>query len=123
MVHHNKAGTDRHQPVAQTVQPHPSTSGPQHPTASPQNSSQKCHRTWGIDTLASFDRAIALNPEYAGANWNKSLLKLLMGEYLEGWKLYEWRWKKEQHINILREYHQPLWLGDESLIFWYELEE
>ena len=68
------------------------------------------------EALASYDCAIALKPDYAGANWNKSLLKLLMGEYLEGWKLYEWRWKKEQHIDSIREYHQPLWLGDESLI-------
>jgi tetratricopeptide (TPR) repeat protein len=68
------------------------------------------------EALASYDCAIALKPDYAGANWNKSLLKLLLGEYLEGWKLYEWRWKKEQHIDSLREYHQPLWLGDESLI-------
>jgi len=68
------------------------------------------------EALASYDCAIALKPDYAGANWNKSLLKLLMGDYLEGWKLYEWRWKKEQQINSRREYHQPLWLGDESLI-------
>ena len=54
-------------------------------------------------------------PDYAEAYWNKSLLKILIGEYLEGWKLYEWRWKKEPLINSLRAYHQPLWLGDESI--------
>ena len=67
------------------------------------------------EALASYDRAIALNPDYAEAYWNKSLLKILIGEYLEGWKLYEWRWKKEPQINSLRAYHQPLWLGDESI--------
>ena len=67
------------------------------------------------EALASYDRAIALNPNYAEAYWNKSLLKILIGEYLEGWKLYEWRWKKEPQINSLRAYHQPLWLGDESI--------
>ena len=67
------------------------------------------------EALASYDRAIALNPNYAKAYWNKSLLKILIGEYLEGWKLYEWRWKKEPQINSLRAYHQPLWLGDESI--------
>ena len=67
------------------------------------------------EALASYDRAIALNPNYADAYWNKSLIKILIGEYLEGWKLYEWRWKKEPLINSLRAYHQPLWLGDESI--------
>ncbi len=67
------------------------------------------------EALASYDRAIALNPDYAEAYSNKSLLKILIGEYLEGWKLYEWRWKKEPQINSLRAYHQPLWLGDESI--------
>ena len=69
------------------------------------------------EALASYDRAIALKPDYAEAYWNKSRLKILIGEYLEGWKLYEWRWKKEPHINSPRAYHQPFWLGDESLIF------
>ena len=68
------------------------------------------------EALASYDRAIALTPDHADAYWNKSLLKILIGEYLEGWKLYEWRWKKEPQINSLRAYHQPLWLGDESII-------
>ena len=67
------------------------------------------------EALASYDRAIALKPDYAEAYWNKSLLKILIGEYLEGWKLYEWRWKKEPQINSPRAYHQPLWLGDESI--------
>ena len=67
------------------------------------------------EALASYDHAIVLNPDSAEAYWNKSLLKILIGEYLEGWKLYEWRWKKEPQINSLRAYHQPLWLGDESI--------
>ena len=67
------------------------------------------------EALAGFDRAIAIQPDYAEAYWNKSLLKILIGEYLEGWKLYEWRWKKEPQINSPRAYHQPLWLGDESI--------
>ncbi len=68
------------------------------------------------EALVSFDRAIVLKPDYAEANWNKSLLKILNGDYLEGWQLYEWRWKQEPQINYLRVYKQPLWLGSESLI-------
>ena len=68
------------------------------------------------EALASYDRAIALKPDYAIAYWNKSLLKILTGDYLEGWQLYEWRWKKEPLINSLRVYKQPLWLGTETLL-------
>ena len=67
------------------------------------------------ESLQSYDYAIALKPNYIDAYWNKSLLKILTGEYLEGWQLYEWRWKKEPLNNSLRVYEQPLWLGNESL--------
>ena len=43
VVHHNKAGSDRHQPVAQTVQPRATTSGPEHAAASARNSNHKWH--------------------------------------------------------------------------------
>ena len=51
MVHDDKAGTDCHQSVAQTVQPNPSASGSEHATASAGNSNQEWHRTWGLDTI------------------------------------------------------------------------
>ena len=65
--------------------------------------------------IESYKQAINIKPDYVESYWNKSLIKLLIGEYLEGWKLYEWRWKKKPHINTLRLYQQPLWLGDESI--------
>ncbi len=68
------------------------------------------------EALASYDRAIDLKPDYAEAYWNKSLLKILTGDYLEGWQLYEWRWKKEPLFDSLRVYKQPLWLGTETLL-------
>jgi tetratricopeptide (TPR) repeat protein len=68
------------------------------------------------EALASYDRAIVLKPDLADVYWNKSLLKILTGDYLEGWQLYEWRWKKEPLINSLRVYKKPLWLGTETLV-------
>lgn len=67
------------------------------------------------EALASYDKAITLNPNYVDAYCNKSLLKILNGEYLEGWELYEWRWKNEALINSFRVYLQPLWLGQQSI--------
>ena len=49
MVQHNKAGPDRHQPVAHGLQSHPPASVPEHATASARNSNQGWHRTSGLD--------------------------------------------------------------------------
>jgi tetratricopeptide (TPR) repeat protein len=67
------------------------------------------------EALASYDRAIAINPFYAEGYWNKSVVKILNGDYLDGWKLYEWRWRKEPLIHFYRTYHQPLWLGEQLI--------
>jgi tetratricopeptide (TPR) repeat protein len=65
--------------------------------------------------FANYDFVIALKPDHADAHFNKSLLLLLIGNYEEGWRFYEWRWKQKYNINSLRIYKQPLWLGNESL--------
>lgn len=51
------------------------------------------------EAFASYDRAIALKPDYAEAYLNKSLCLLLRGEFSEGWKLYDWRWKQKESIS------------------------
>lgn len=66
------------------------------------------------EARADYDHAILLKPDYADANWNKALLKLLTGEYEEGWRLYEWRWQSAQR-EFFRSFAQPLWLGDAPL--------
>jgi Flp pilus assembly protein TadD len=63
------------------------------------------------EALASFDQAIALRPNYANAWWNKARLKILLGDYEEGWRLAEWRWQGPQR-GLARNFTQPLWLGD-----------
>jgi tetratricopeptide (TPR) repeat protein len=67
------------------------------------------------EALAGYQQAIALKPDYAAAYWNKSLLKLLLGDYDEGWRLYEWRWRLESFTSPTRNFHQPLWLGEQSI--------
>ncbi len=64
------------------------------------------------DALNAFDHAILISKEYATPYLNKSYLKLLLADYAEGWQLYEWRWKNNQFLKSLREFDQPLWLGD-----------
>lgn len=66
------------------------------------------------EAMVSIDRAIALKPDFAGAYWNKALLKILLGEYADGWNLYEWGWKCSER-GTARNFTQPLWLGDSSV--------
>ena len=41
----------------------------------------------------SYDQAIKLNPDFSEAYWNKSLTELTLGEFEQGWKNYEYRFK------------------------------
>ena len=65
--------------------------------------------------LASYDRALSIKPDYAEAHWNKSLLLLLTGKFLEGWSLYEWRFKRIGRKKDYRTFPQPPWLGQADL--------
>jgi len=67
------------------------------------------------EALASYDKALALKPDYAEAYWNKSLLLILMGQYLEGWKLYEWRLQNDSTKNNYYTFPKPSWRGQESI--------
>jgi tetratricopeptide (TPR) repeat protein len=67
------------------------------------------------EALASFDTALAIKPDYAEAHWNRSCLRLLLGNFEPGWKEYEWRWKRQDVASWKRDFAQPLWLGEEPL--------
>ena len=66
------------------------------------------------DAMTSFDTALAHKPDYADALWNKSLLLLLIGDFEQGWKLYEWR-RNRSDASLITPFAAPLWLGREDL--------
>jgi len=76
---------------------------------------QDCSR-WDA-ALASYNQAISIDPEYADAQYNRSLALLFQGDFENGWRSYEWRWKNAQRLSIgmPRNFTQPLWLGEESI--------
>jgi Flp pilus assembly protein TadD len=45
------------------------------------------------DARRCYDRALALDPQHAEARFNRSMVLLAQGDYLEGWEEYEWRWQ------------------------------
>ena len=60
-------------------------------------------------------RALLLEPENSGAHLNLSICDLLRGDFDSGFSHYEWRWKTDQLRGGVREFAQPLWLGEHSL--------
>jgi predicted O-linked N-acetylglucosamine transferase (SPINDLY family) len=65
------------------------------------------------EALAAYAAAIAIDPGCADAHYNESLCRLLMGDLAGGWRKYEWRWRNEQFTRHVREFAQPLWLGEQ----------
>ena len=65
------------------------------------------------EALESYREAIALDPENTEAHFGAALVQLCLGYFREGWKQYEYRWKKKEFAtpaNGLRR-----WRGDEEL--------
>ncbi|QWD13594.1 tetratricopeptide repeat protein [Polynucleobacter paneuropaeus] len=65
------------------------------------------------DAYESFQKALAIDENNVNANWNFSLLNLIEGKLIEGWKGYEWRWKNKNSNK--ESFSQPLWLGGQPL--------
>jgi len=67
------------------------------------------------EALENYDKAISLKPDYAEAISNKAYLKLLLGEYEEGWQLHEFRKNKINTKNNYPKFSAPIWLGNLSI--------
>lgn len=61
--------------------------------------------------LASFDEAIRRNPSYPEARFSRAQLLLLRGDWHEGWREHEWRWKVKGLGTPPRGFAQPEWDG------------
>jgi hypothetical protein len=59
----------------------------------------------------NYRRAIDLNFDFAEAHWNLAFTLLLSGDFRNGWKEYEWRWKIQDHY--LHGITKPLWDGSD----------
>jgi len=68
------------------------------------------------ESIESYDQAIKARPDYADAYWNKSLALLISGNFEQGWKLYEYRRDGNKAESQKRNFSQPLWLGEESIV-------
>jgi hypothetical protein len=53
---------------------------------------------------------IEVAPDYAEGHWNLSVALLASGAYQDGWREFEWRFRKPSPV-IERPFHQPRWDG------------
>ncbi len=67
------------------------------------------------EALGSYVDAIALEPEHFEAHFNASITRLCLGDYREGWKQYEYRWKRKEFARDRRDLPERMWRGEKDL--------
>ena len=81
------------------------------------NLGQLLQRKGQVDeAMVCYQKAIDIDPNLAGAHFNKALTLLLSGNFQQGWKEFEWRWKSEvfcSYNSCKRNFLQPLWDGSD----------
>ncbi|MSP20948.1 MAG: tetratricopeptide repeat protein [Alphaproteobacteria bacterium] len=65
--------------------------------------------------LESYARALAVAPEHVDAHLNEALCRLLTGDYENGWRLYEWRWRTPAGAAFQRRFAQAQWNGVDAV--------
>jgi tetratricopeptide (TPR) repeat protein len=68
-----------------------------------------------VEAIGQFNKALAIDPQHLDANWNLGLSQLAIGDFANGWRQYEWRWKRSELAPHYREMPIPLWTGAEDL--------
>ncbi|MBF0132954.1 MAG: tetratricopeptide repeat protein [Magnetococcales bacterium] len=68
------------------------------------------HQVGKLDAaLDTLQRARSLQPDFPSAHYNESMIHLLLGDCLLGFRQYEWRWLSKDFGS--HHYGQPLWNG------------
>lgn len=75
------------------------------------------------EAFARYKQVLSNDPEHAGTHNNLGLIMLRLGEFQQGWKHNEWRWKGSQpehaqHFSIPRWQGEPL--EGKTLLVWAE---
>jgi tetratricopeptide (TPR) repeat protein len=63
------------------------------------------------EALRYYRKAIELNADFTDAHWNMACALLLSGNFTQGWKEYEWRWKLKDHRG--HTFTRPQWDGSD----------
>ena len=67
------------------------------------------------EALRGYSDVIALSPQHPDANFNEALTRLCVGDFREGWRKYEYRWKRKNAAAHQPDFPRPLWRGEKEL--------
>ena len=74
------------------------------------------------EAVACYEVALALEPDSASAHWNRALAWLQQGNFEQGWREYDWRWRRRGAKP--RRFRQPAWDGSplqgRTILLWSE---
>jgi hypothetical protein len=83
------------------------------------------------EAVEHFDAALVYQPDDAVAHWNKATSLLSLGNYIDGFREFEWRWKMYDWrwgllgSDIYRVQPVPKWCGEDltgkRLLFYWEM--
>ncbi len=63
--------------------------------------------------MDAYRQAIRLRSDFAQPHWNLAQVLLQTGEFAEGWREYEWRWRRPDFTSPRRNFSQPQWMGED----------
>jgi len=68
------------------------------------------------EAIECFQQSLRLRPDHVETNWNLALAQLLAGNYSDGWRGYEYRFRRATHQPTFLERHGlPRWDGSSFL--------
>ncbi len=76
------------------------------------------------EALSHHDHAIQLDPLHFDSYWNKSLIYLSLGDFHNGWELYNYRWKRsvsdKYRYSMISELKSIHAIANKSILVWHE---
>ena len=74
------------------------------------------------DAIVELNKCLIIKPESQLANFNKGVMLLALGDFANGWDLYEWRLKSNDLTPRLNLYNKALWNKEKdcTLLLWQE---
>ena len=74
--------------------------------------------------MHAYHKVFGINPKDEGTHYNLGMLQLLMEDFKNGWKQYQWRWECEDFPSENRPFPQPIWNGSnlsgKPILVWAE---
>lgn len=64
------------------------------------------------EAIAAYEHSLKLAPDYAQPEFNISMCQLVRGDFFNGWKGYEARWRTGQRLGFIK-FHKPMWQGEQ----------